>query len=251
MKMRTLISRVISATPLAYCPVRVRRGLAKGAIWTLMPFSANWRLGGTERDVEAGLTCLRNVNGAAFWDFGAHFGIHTVGIAMQVGPDGQVAAFEPDPAAFRRLRLHVTMNGLTNVHLFEVAASSKTGHSALFVPGFLGSSNSHLLYNDSDDMRHTPRLQVTTIAVDELVSGGQIRAPDLIKIDVQGHGADALAGCIESVRAKRPVIVFSNHSERERLGTCSLLEPLGYKPWSFTGTSLGWDDFSEALLLPR
>jgi FkbM family methyltransferase len=250
MNMRTLLSRTISATPLAYIPVRVQRGPAKGARWTLMPFSANWRLGGGERDVEAGLAHLSQVKGAVFWDFGAHFGIHTVGVAMQVGPEGQVAAFEPDPGAFKRLKLHVAMNGLANVRLFKAAASSRSGQSTLFAPSFLGSSVSHLRYYDSDDMRDTPRLQVASVAVDELVSSGQIRAPDLIKIDIQGHGADALAGCIESVKLKRPIIVFSNHSDRELSGTRRLLQPLGYKPWSFAGSSLTWDEVTEALLLP-
>src|ERR1700729_2491433 len=119
MNLRTLASRVISATPLAYYPVRVRCGLAKGARWTFAPFSANWRYGGAEQDVEAGFAILPNPKGAVFWDFGAHFGIHTVGVAMHIGPGGQVAAFEPDPAAFKRLELHVALNCLTNVRLFE------------------------------------------------------------------------------------------------------------------------------------
>src|SRR5450759_75200 len=118
MTFRTLCSRIIAATPMAYFPVRVRTGPAKGAKWTLAPFSYNWRCGG-ENDLEAGLSRLSSVKGAVCWDFGAHFGIHTVGMAMQVGPAGQVASFEPDPVAFRRLKYHVQKNQLTNVCLFQ------------------------------------------------------------------------------------------------------------------------------------
>jgi len=256
MNVRTILSRAIAATPLAYFPVHVRTGPAQGAKWTLAPFSYNWRYG-EENDLAPGLARLSDVKGAVCWDFGAHFGIHTVGMAMQVGPAGQVASFEPDPVAFQRLRYHVQKNQLTNVCLFQAAVSNKTGSMRLITTHGLGSSMSHFQYQDEKISEQTTTLEVATVVPDDLVSGGKIRAPDLIKVDLQGHGAKALEGSAESIRAKRPLIIFSNHSEWELSGTRSLLEPLGYGVFDLNGDPMDWEDLDTAssyaeagLLLP-
>jgi FkbM family methyltransferase len=255
MNLRTLASRVVAATPLAYFPVRVRAGPAKGARWTLAPFSYNWRRGG-ERDLAAGLERLRNTTGATCWDFGAHFGIHSVGMAMQVGPTGQVAAFEPDPGAFRRLQYHVTRNDLRNIRLFNAAVSNAIGSSKLITTHGLGSSMSHFQYEDEQVSAHTPTVEVSTVVPDKLVFEGKIRPPDLIKVDIQGHGAKALQGSIESIRSRLPVIIFSNHSEWELEGTRKLLAPLGYEVFNLAGQAVDWSALDTnlggdaALLVP-
>ena len=157
MNFRTILSRVIAATPLAYFPVRVRTGPALGAKWTLAPFSSNWRCGG-ENDLAPGLAQLSNATGAVCWDFGAHFGIHAVGMAMRVGSAGQVASFEPDPVAFRRLSYHVQLNQLNNVRLFQAAVSKKRGSLKLIITHGLGSAMSHFQYEDEEISEQTATL---------------------------------------------------------------------------------------------
>jgi hypothetical protein len=56
------------------------------------------------QDVLAATLYIPTLDDVVFWDFGAHFGIYTEGMAMQVGPTRQVGAFEPDPGAFHRLQ---------------------------------------------------------------------------------------------------------------------------------------------------
>jgi FkbM family methyltransferase len=249
--LRTLLSKTLAASPLAYFPVRVRKGPAKGAKWTLAPFSYNWREGG-EADLRAGLKKVRNLNGAVCWDFGAHFGIATVGMAMQVGAKGQVASFEPDSGAYRRLAYHVRINRLSNVRLFQAAASSAGGTMKLIISHGLGSSMSHFQFEDEHLDAESKTMSVPSVKPDDLVQQGEIRPPDLIKVDVQGHGAKALGGSIASIRARRPIIVFSNHSQWELDGTRELLEPLGYSVESLTGERVPWDYLNQesGLLLP-
>lgn len=251
MSLRTAISRILSSSPLAYFPVRVRSGPARGARWTLVPFSANWRLGG-EGDLEAGLALLPELRGAVCWDFGAHFGIHTVGMAMQVGSAGQVVAFEPDPGAFARLARHVRMNRLGNVILFPAAVSSASGTSSLITDHGEGSSFSHFRYEDEPAPAPTATLAVATLAPDDLVAAGRIRLPDLIKVDVQGHGAQAIAGSLASIRERLPILIFSNHSPWELEGTRKLLEPLGYSVKSLAGEPMPWERLlaESGLLVP-
>jgi FkbM family methyltransferase len=239
------ISRALGATPIGYFPVRVRTGRAKGAHWTLLPFSSNWRRGEPENDVAQAASYLPTLEGITFWDIGAHFGIHTVGMAMTVGQKGQVAAFEPDPAAFDRLRYHVGKNRLKNVRLFDAAASRTTGRGDLFLPGGQGTTHSHFKYYADNDMTGTASLSVRTVALDDLVQSGSIRLPDLIKIDVQGHGAEALAGAANSIKASLPIIAFSTHSDAERHGARDLLSPMGYSPRFFDGTVCDWTDIAD------
>jgi FkbM family methyltransferase len=248
MKLRTLGSRILSRTPLVYIPVRVKRGPAQGAHWTLLPFSHNWRNGG-EADVEAGLKMLGQIKGAVCWDFGAHFGIHTVGMAIQAGPSGQVVSFEPDPGAFKRLTRHVKMNSLTNVRLFMAAASDRSGSGTMIISHGSGSAYSHFQYEDEEITGSTPTLAVEKLVPDELVNRGEIRPPNLIKIDVQGHGACAIGGSIESIRKMKPVVVFSNHSRWELAGARAQLEPLGYIPRNLAGAQVSWDFLNQETAL--
>jgi FkbM family methyltransferase len=250
LKIRTFLSRALASTPLAYFPVHVRAGPAKGAKWTLAPFSSNWRTGG-EGDLEPGLSRLAQPLGAVCWDFGGHYGIHTVGMAMQVGPTGQVVSFEPDPVAFRRLKYHVQQNHLENVVLYQAAVSSQGGTSNLIIAHGLGSAFSHFRYEDEPVPGSSSTVEVKTVAPDELVASGQIRAPDMIKIDVQGHGAHALRGALKSIEAKSPVIIFSSHSPWELSGARELLQPLGYSAFNLQGKAMSWEkwDVDSGLLI--
>lgn len=241
MILRTWLSRLLASSPVSRIPVRVRKGPARGARWTLLPFSYNWREGG-EADLQPGLARLAQVSGAVCWDFGAHFGIHTVGMARQVGPSGQVVAFEPDAVAFARLELHVVMNRLANVVLFRAAVSSSKGVQRLISASGPGSTVSHFRYPGEAEPEEHSSVAVEMIAPDDLVQLGRIRPPDLIKVDVEGHGASALQGSLSSIRNKLPVIIFSSHSPTEINGARDLLEPLGYGVKRFSGASASWDD---------
>jgi FkbM family methyltransferase len=148
------------------CQVRVRAGIAYAAKWTLLPASSDWRTGGPQIDIERAIALLPRIRGAVFWDFGAQAGMYTVGLARLVGPAGQVAAFEPDPIAFRRLFHHVEINELPHVVMFQAEPAS-------------------------DDRVNSPSGETglenaTKLIVDSLVEPGNIRLPDLIKVDVAG-----------------------------------------------------------------
>src|SRR6516165_9447744 len=131
-QLRARIANWGARTPLRNLPVRVRAGLAKGARWTLLPHTAYWR-GNTEIEVEAAIRRQGDLRGATCWDLGTHFGIYTVGLAMAVGPTGQVVGFEPDPVSFARCQRHVRMNRLGWVKLYNAAVSSTVGSAVLLL----------------------------------------------------------------------------------------------------------------------
>lgn len=225
---RAIASRLaglLGKTPIAYLPVRVRAGMARGARWTMFPHTGYWR-GNTETDVDSALARVPGLKGAACWDVGTHFGIYTVGMAMAVGETGQVVGFEPDPISFARCAYHVRLNSLTWVKLFQAAASDRDGTAGLVQNRGQGATTSHLPYQgEPTDGTERP---IQTLRLDGLVERGEVRPPRLIKIDVEGHGASMLVGARETIERHGPAVVMSFHCPEEVDGAIGILKPAGY-----------------------
>lgn len=244
------IRNLLLDSPLADLPVSILRGPARGAKWTLFPFSMYWRLGG-DTDILTAAGFLAEIRGSVFWDFGAHFGIHSIAMAMKIGPTGQVASFEPDAFSFQKLSRHVHLNRLENVKLFNAAVSDRNGAGRMIFTG-TGASTQHFVYPDeSGEPTHEGTFAVEVIRADDLVTTGEIRPPDFIKVDVEGHGASALGGSLRTISLHKPLIVLSSHSMEETKGTRQLLEPLGYSVFSLKNERLNWSDLTYTTRLIR
>ena len=239
-ELKSVMRGLLARTPMQYLPVRVRKGLARGAKWTLFPYSANWR-GHTEMDIEAAILHHGSLRGRVCWDLGAHFGIYTVGMAFAVGQEGHVYGFEPDPVSFARCRRHVRMNKLDWVTIFNLAVSDSDGARELLVGPNLGAATSHFAYEDEHQNPDERKVQVNLTTLDSLVESGEILPPDFIKVDVEGHGAKALKGAQRTIAAHLPTMVMSFHSLWERDGTRELLDPLGYRAYGSAGMEMDWD----------
>lgn len=242
-KLKQALRSLLMHTPLADFPVRIRSGPAQGARWTLFPFSMYWRLGG-DTEVVAAAKFLPQIRGSVFWDFGAHFGIHSVEMALKVGPGGQVVSFEPDGFSFRKLSRHVHLNRLENVKLFNAAVSNQSGTGQMLFTG-TGASTQHFAYPDEEEQRTgAETMTVKAVRADDLVAAQQIRPPDFIKIDVEGHGASALQGGLQTISKHKPLILMSSHSAGETDGARQLLEPLGYSVFALSGERLSWPELT-------
>jgi FkbM family methyltransferase len=236
--------RVLSLPPIAKFPTRVRTGVAAGANWSLFPHTAYWR-GTHEPEAQAAVAGLMDWTGKSVWDLGSHFGLFAVGLGRRVGPAGFVAAFEPFPENFARLQLHIQRNHLHWVRAFQVAASDHHGQDRFLLYKHGSSTTAHLLYEGETWNSTIPTITVELRALDELVDHGELRLPDFVKIDVEGHGHKAIAGAMRAIAASRPVILMGLHSPLEVAETEKLLLPLGYtfepvKPEA-TADKVGWD----------
>jgi FkbM family methyltransferase len=223
-----IAAHILRWTRLQYWPVRVRSGIARGARWTLFPWTSYWRGSTQEPAMHQVLVGLGDVTGWSCWDLGAHFGIYGVGLARRVGPTGEVACFEPNPRSFSRLVRHAKMNGLDWLKAFNLAVSNQTATGQLYTYGSLDTTTTHLRYDEEPVSAAAKPLEIKTAALDDLVASKQIRLPNLIKVDVEGHGHKALAGAAQSIRASRPIIIMGFHSTHEVEGTKAVLDPLGY-----------------------
>lgn len=133
----------------------------------------------------------------SFYDLGANIGWHSLVVAAHLrarGLSGHVVAVEPARANQERLRRSIALNGLDGaIHLVEGAASDCAGRAMLdHDPGNAG--NHHLAGSGWPDETCGSREEVATWRLDDLVAARGWPLPTLVKIDVQGHEMQALAG---------------------------------------------------------
>ncbi len=153
--------------------------------------------------------------GGLFVDVGANIGAYTL-IASEV-PGVSVLAFEPNPTAFAKLKVNVTLNGRANVELLNMAAGS--------APGELRMTN-----NGADPTNHVVTEAAAgsiTVAVDTLdaICRRHGAWPRVIKMDVEGHEPHVLMGAPECLSHVLAVIVENG----ERDDVTSLMAAAGLR----------------------
>lgn len=237
--MNTALIRLLHVSRIGMLPVRIRNGFLRGARWTLWPCSSYWRLN-YEPDVQAALHRHAPAVGEAAWDLGAHFGFYSLWLARCVGPAGEVAAFEPDPASQTKLRRHIILNRLNHIRPFACAASEHDATVRLIQNQGAGATTSHLAYQGESPSTDSA-VDVTAVSLDKLAVRENLRPPVLIKIDVEGHAAAALKGARSTLSRHHPRLLISLHSPEECHGVRVELEPLGYQPFDLEDRPVSWE----------
>jgi FkbM family methyltransferase len=190
---------------------RLRRRLRvpeQGTAVVRFPEGMSLRLDLTEslqRDFYAGLHDAHELRlvrrllarGGDFVDVGAHIGLYTVFAARYAQ---RVLAIEPNAAALRQLEENVRLNGLGNVLVCAAAGSASAGEADLAVAA---SDPAFSTLGDADF--DAERIRVPTTTVDAEVERHGL-APALVKIDVQDHELEVLAG-MERTLAHRPAVL--------------------------------------------
>jgi FkbM family methyltransferase len=134
--------------------------------------------------------------GTAF-DVGANCGFFTARLLTTPGYRGHVHAFELVPSTFRALARMQEDCGFTDrmtCHPFGLSDTQAT----VWVDVGVHSTLARI----AD--RGSVRAEVKTL--DQL----DLPAPDLVKIDVEGHETPVLDGARETLRAARPLVVFES-----------------------------------------
>lgn len=220
--------KILSWPPIAHLPVKVSKGIAQGARWSLFPWTSYWR-GTHEPEVQQRIVDLvPDWTGKHVWDLGSHYGLYAVGLALRVGPRGSVAAFEPNPHSHARLLMHARRNQLQNLKAYPCAVSDVAGIQRLFLYEGLETTTSHLAYAGETWNESIPTLDISSVRLDDLVAKREIAKPDFIKVDVEGHGAKALAGALNTLSQSRPTLLVGFHSDDEVNGVLAILNPLRY-----------------------
>lgn len=238
--------RIVGAGNLA---VTVRGGLNSGLRWTFFPWTSYWR-GTHEPLLQSAILKLGDLKGKCCWDLGAHFGFYSAAFSARVGKKGHVYAFEPSETAFKKLKKHQELNNFTQLKIFKAAVSDSPGTRQLLRYDSAESTTSHFAYDGESTAEVPIKTDVVTYSLDKLVEDGEIHLPDVIKLDVEGHGHMALKGATGSIRKSRPTIFMGVHCVEEKRAVHSLLKDLNYSMNDEEGNSLTEvPDFGDIVLV--
>jgi FkbM family methyltransferase len=197
----SLNSDAITLSPAGLPPHRFRMWLHwQGSLAYALGLYEPEAMQSIRRLVHAGDCCI---------DVGANLGYYTISLANWVGPSGLVVAFEPFPGNFAILEKNVHLNQLQNVTLEPSAVSDCNG-------------SLQLIYGVEEQFSATPSvagyaiegnresIQVPTRSLDDSITALG-RAPDFIKIDVEGAELAVLEGARHTIATVRPILLVEIH----------------------------------------
>jgi FkbM family methyltransferase len=203
----------------------IRSGPGKGLWIHLNPrYEMEYLEGGYEAPVERIL--LSNLRpGTVFYDVGAHIGVFSLIAARNLGAQGSVFVFEPDPSNVRRITEHASRNQLDSMRIIPKAVYSTVGRLRFQRANFQSSMNRGVLLEDAAAEIST--IEVETITLDAIAREHAL--PSLIKIDVEGSEAAVLQGSEEIFRSAKPLIVCEIHHEQASSDVKRWLLARGYE----------------------
>jgi len=227
---RSLLGKILRF-PLKFIPAKMQlpimQGRLKGKKWIIGSSNHGCWLGSYEYDKQQ-LFEKSIAQGSVVYDMGGHVGFYTLLSSELVGTTGKVFAFEPLPRNLCFLKEHLRLNNVSNVTVIEVAVSDKSGIIS-FDEG-PGSSMGHIAQDG--------KLQVKTVALDEMIDKGELPTPDYIKIDIEGAEALALSGAKSMLAKSHPTIFLATHGSSVHQECCRLLQSLGYHLKPIDGMNL-------------
>jgi len=136
-------------------------------------------------------------------DVGANVGAHIRAMAQS---SYETIALEPQEAAYSRLIANIT--DFDNVRPLRLAASSRAGLASMsHMPGNRGASR--LVPSGGDEM-------IATMRLDDL---NLHRPVSLIKIDVEGHEREVLAGATGILEVDRPAVLIEDTTRAREILT--------------------------------
>jgi FkbM family methyltransferase len=196
--------------------IRVKSGPLRGARWVAGSAVHGCWLGTYESSKARAFSDAVH-QGDVVFDLGANAGYYTLIAARKVGPTGRVVAFEPVAENAASIRRHIDLNLLDNVEVIEAAVTDGASPTVTFARG----------ENSSVGMVSTRgELTVPAVTIDAVARDG--RAPSIMKIDIEGAEAEALAGSKLTLGA-RPTLFLATHGHEVERRCLEILQTSGYE----------------------
>lgn len=215
---------IVAGSALSLAPQRVRVD-GKYDVWAPTGWDA-MHVNQYERSALAAVA--KHVRpGAAAYDVGANLGLYTMPLLQLVGPAGFVYSFELNPVCVHFLQATVRGAGHTNCSIFPVALGEADGSLTATI-----NYGSTALGITSESAFFAAKLgchvTVPCVRLDRVVEQFATRAPDFIKIDVEGAEAMVVTGMEGTLARHRPVLLLELHGRGAALATLARLDRFGY-----------------------
>jgi FkbM family methyltransferase len=172
--------------------------------------------------------------GGDFVDVGANIGLYSITIAVALGDRGRVLAIEPNAAAADQLASNLELNHCDNVIVAQCVASDAPGQKSLRVPTSGETAWSSMSAAGFDHSL----VEVAATRVDDQVKQHGLRV-QAVKIDVEGHELEVLAG-MEQTLATRPAVLCEVNGGSTAGEVKRSLEERGYESFRVSPTRLTW-----------
>jgi FkbM family methyltransferase len=139
--------------------------------------------------------------GMVFVDVGASIGYLSLVAAREVGSEGKIICFEPDPYNCKLLYLSAKVNEFANVEIYPFAIADKS-RNVIF-----DSMQGNGVISDFDvNLESTPmRFVVRAMPLDQVLRDEE--SIHVLKMDVEGAEYMALRGAANTLKQHRPVII--------------------------------------------
>lgn len=163
--------------------------------------------------IESGMRCA---------DVGANMGLHTLEMALRVGAEGKVFAFEPNPVMAERLRKNLTLNPELADRVEVVVTALSDAPEELSIIDHRGNATLRPVGERGVDHQVCRAARLDDLALGKL---------DVLKIDVEGMEENVLRGAAKLLRDFHPVIVVETmmeFGEEKRRRLEALLLDYGY-----------------------
>lgn len=175
--------------------------------------------------------------GDVVFDIGANCGQMALIFSKLVGTTGKVISFEPVPRNCEILRKNLAMNECSNVEVVEAAVSSTVTKMRFRYEEDHHTMGSLVEYSHTN-IPYKNEFEVSCITLDDYCAKAGI-IPKLVKIDVEGAGAEVLKGASTLLQQSRPHIFYELHASTtecpEYLALLGLRDQYGYKLQSLDG----------------
>lgn len=146
-------------------------------------------------------------------DVGAQYGDYSL-MCGKYFKAREVTCFEPLDFVYKILDKNVKLNGLTNVHIRNIALSDREGYIKAWVENDMATKGTG-----------SSSIHVKTSMLDSEISG-QV---DILKIDVEGFEMEVLEGARETIDSSHPKIIIEVHSHELKSKTIEFLKNFDYQ----------------------
>lgn len=146
---------------------------------------------------------------STIYDVGASVGIYACALAA-TGSDRTVLAFEPDPRVRAHLRTNVALNDLTDqIRIVPAGVGAEAGSRRFYCSSYRELSGFDRAAATRWGARVVSQRSVPVVTLDDFID--EYPAPDVIKLDVEGHGPAVLRGARSLLGRAEPALFVEPH----------------------------------------
>ncbi len=163
---------------------------------------------------------------SVIFDIGANTGVYTL-VAKSIKPDSKVFAFEPVSRVFEKLVYNCKLNNFS-VETIDKAVSDFDGEASIYEP-----MEEHILsvtVNKNLQAAEQPVVEtrIQTIRLDTVIDHYNLKGIELVKIDVETHEAEVLAGFGEYLKKFKPTMLIEILTQEVAENIEEIVADLGY-----------------------